>query len=220
MNKLSENYNIIKSLSNDQIHKWSTELIAILKDSMKKDADSVKEYVNQLRVLNPGIDKERLVKKIISRRSLKAGGIGAVCGIGGFIAMPISMPTDLYYTFKIQSLMAMAIAYIYGWNIHDEDSITDILLVMGGSSGINALKSSGIKIGQEFAKKGVDKYITREVMKKINKVLSRKIITKAGGNSFTSLTKMIPLIGAPIGAAINYFGTLGIGKTAKAFYQG
>lgn len=220
MKKLSGKFNVIKSFGEEKIQKWSGELVEMLKKTIIHEADNAEEYVNQLKRLNPGIDNETLVKKIISRRSLKAGGIGALSGVGGIITMPVSMPTDLCQTFRVQALMVLAIAYIYGWNIHNEDSATDILLVMGGSTGINILKNSGIKIGQEFAKKGVKQYITREVMKKINRILSRKIITKAGEKSLTSFTKMIPLVGAPIGGTINYIGTRGIGKTAHAFYKG
>jgi hypothetical protein len=60
--------------------------------------------------------------------------------------MPITMPADIYWTFRIQARMVLALALIFGWNIHDEDTQSDILLVMGGTAGANALKGAGIKI--------------------------------------------------------------------------
>ena len=220
MKKLSGKFAIVRKMTEEQIQKWSQELIQILKQTIEKEAGHVEDYVNQLRKLNPGISNEDLSKKIISRRSLKAGGIGAICNLGGLVTMPFTMPVDLYYCFKIQARMVLAIAHIYGWNIHDEDMATDVLLVMGGNAGINALSKAGIKVGQEFAKKAVKKFITREVMKKVNRVLSRKIITKAGERSLTSFTKLVPIVGAPIGFAFNYLGTRGIGKVAFKFYKG
>lgn len=220
MKKLSGKFEIFRRMKEEKIQKWSQELIEILKQTIEKEALYVEEYVNQLKKLNPGISNDELSKKIISRRSLKAGGIGGICNLGGLITMPITMPVDLYYCFKIQARMVLAIAYIYGWNIHDEDTATDILLVMGGTAGINALSKAGIKVGQEFAKKAVKKFVTREVMKKINRILSRKIITKAGEKSLTSFTKLVPIVGAPIGFAFNYLGTRGIGKVAFKFYKG
>ncbi len=207
-------------MTEEQIQKWSHELIEILKRTIEKEAGCVEDYVNQLRKLNPGISNEDLSKKIISRRSLKAGGIGGICNLGGLVTMPFTMPVDLYYTFKIQARMVLAIAYIYDWNIHDEDMATDILLVMGGNAGINALSKAGIKVGQEFAKKAVKKFITREVMKKVNRIVSRRIITKAGEKSLTSFTKLVPIVGAPIGFGVNYLGTRSIGKVAFKFYKG
>ena len=217
--KFSGKVKKLKNQTEDHLSIWSSELIKLLKNEIEKEASCVKEYVDHLRKLNNGISSEKLAKKIISRRSLKAGGIGAVCGIGGFLTMPITLPSEMYLTFRIQARMVLATAYIYGWNIQDEDTITDILLVIGGNAGINALKNIGIKTGQEFSKKAVQKYITREVMKKINSVISRKIITKAGQKSVISFAKLVPLAGAPIGAAFDYFGTRSVGKVALKFYR-
>jgi len=220
MARLSGKFPVLRNLREEQIQKWSGELIALLQVVIEREAKKVEEYVDHLRSLNEGMEREALVKKIISRRSLKAGGIGAICGLGGFLTMPVTMPSDMYLTFQIQARMVLAIAYIYGWNVHDSDIATDILLVMGGNAGISALKNVGIKVGQEYAKKAVSKHITRELMKKSTRIVRRKIITKAGEKSLVSFTKLMPIVGAPIGGAFDYFGTLSLGKTALKFYGG
>ena len=220
MDKFSGRFRIIRKFTEEQIEKWSGEFLTLLKYTIEQEATHVEEYVRHLQELNEGIDRQSLSKKVISRRSLKSGGIGALCGLGGFITMPITMPSDMYLTFRIQARMVLAIAYIYEWNVHDEDTATDILLVMGGNAGVNALKNVGIKMGQEYTKKAVQQHITREVMKKINKVISRKIITKAGEKSLVSFAKLVPVIGAPIGGAFDFFGTQAVGRTALKFYKG
>lgn len=220
MSKFSDKFSLMRNLSEEQIQKRSAGLIALLKAVIEKEAKHVEGYVDHLRELNDGIGREQLARKIISRRSLKAGGVGTVCSLGGFLTMPITMPSDMYLTFRIQARMVLAIAYIYGWDMHDSDTETDILLVMGGNAGVNALKNAGMKIGQEYTKKAIQKYVTREVMKKINRVISRKIITKAGEKSLASFAKLIPVVGAPIGGGVNFIGTQGVGRTALKFYRG
>lgn len=220
MKNLAKYSNAVKSFSEEQIKRYSDEFIAILNNEIIKESKHIKVYVENLRRLNPGIDSIELAKKIISRRSLKAGGVGAVTNIGGIITLPISMPTDLYLSFRVQIRMVLAIAYIFGWDINDREIATDVLLVLGGNGAMEALSGAGIKIGQEFAKKAVNKYINREVMKKINRVISRKIITKAGEKSLTSFAKLVPVVGAPIGGTINWLGTQAVGKTALQFYKG
>lgn len=131
MRKLSGKFGVIKEMTEEQIQRWSQELILILKQSIETEAIHVEDYVNQLRRLNPDISDEELARKIISRRSLRAGGIGAICDLGGLVTLPITMPADLYYCFKIQARMVLAIAYIYGWNIHDPDMATDIFARYG-----------------------------------------------------------------------------------------
>ena len=61
---------------------------------------------------------------------------------------------------------------------------------------------------------------TSEVMKRLNRVISRKIISKAGEKSLISFTKLVPVIGAPIGGAFDYLGTMAVGRTALKFYKG
>lgn len=220
MNKFSGKIEPIRKLSEEQIQKWSGELLSILKTTIQQESTQVANYVDHLQELNEGIDRQQLAKKIISRRSLKSGGIGAICGLGGALTMLVSMPSDLYLTFRIQARMVLAIAYLYGWDINDEEMQTDALLVMGGNLGSTALKKVGIQIGQEYTKKAVQKHITKEVMKKINKVISRKIITKAGEKSLVSFAKLVPVIGAPIGGTIDYISTQMVGRTALKFYKG
>ncbi len=69
---------ILKSLSTDQIQKWSGEYQVLLKSVIDKEAVTVVAYVEHIRGLNTGIDQRNLAKKIVSRRAMKAGGIGAI----------------------------------------------------------------------------------------------------------------------------------------------
>jgi hypothetical protein len=219
MKKIFNRFRIVRDATSQQIEKWSTDLIVVLRETAHEEAKLVDEYVAQVRRLNPDKTPLELAKRIMWRRSLKAGGLGGVCGVGGFITLPVTMPTNLYYTFRIQARLTLATAHIYGWNITEDDAITDMLLVMGGSTSIEAAKSVGVSLGTEFAKKAVQKYVTRDVMKKINSVISRKIITKAGEKSLLSFVELVPLVGAPIGAGFDFFGTLAVGHAAIKFYS-
>jgi len=51
--------------------------------------------------------------------------------------MPITMPADMYYSFKIQARLVLSIAYIYGLDLTTEETATDILLVMGGNIAVS-----------------------------------------------------------------------------------
>ena len=57
-------------------------------------------------------------------------------------------------------------------------------------------------------------------MKKIWKVIPQKIITKAGQKSLTSFTKMIPLVGAPVGFAFDWAAARTVGRYAIKYYSG
>jgi len=210
---------VLRNLDEAQIEKWSSELMKLIRESIAAETLQITDYVKKLRELNPNISNIDLANKIVSRKSLSASGIGAITGVGGIFTLPISMPTDIYFTFKIQVRMVLSIADVFGWSTND-DTITDVLMIIGGKSAITVAKDLGVAVGNSLTAKFVSENITREVMKKINNIVSRKIITKAGEKSLTSFTKLIPLVGAPIGASFDGIGTYLIGKTAIKFYRG
>ena len=154
------------------------------------------------------------------RKSIKSGLIGGFTGLGGLITLPVSIPADLVCSWRIQASMAFSIAYIYGHTKDTKDLKTDLYIILAGDSAKEALKRFGIEISKNITKKAVDKYITRDVMVKIWKVVGQKIITKAGEKSMTSFMKMVPLVGAQVGFAFDWTATQAVGKLAIKYYRG
>ncbi|WP_153304374.1 EcsC family protein [Desulfosudis oleivorans] len=204
------NENEKKSNALDKLIGWAIE-------AGQQDID---QYVEKLRSQNPGISREALAKKIVRRKSVKSGLVGAGTGLGGILSLPVAIPFDLAASWKIQICMALAVARVYGHNTKTVDVKTDIYLILAGDAVKEVFKKIGVEAAKDVTKKAVEKYITKDVMKKIWKVVSRKIITKAGEKSTTSFTKMVPLVGAPVGYAFDWFATKAVGKTAIHYYSG
>jgi len=207
----------IKEEDKGTLVKWIDGYIEKVAISHQPD---ITNYVGKLREQNPGISNNKLAKKIIDRKSFKNGLVGAATGVGGLITLPISVPTDLIVTWKMQIYLALTIAHIYGHTSETTDLKTDVYLILAGNSSKEVLKRLGIEIGKAVTQKAIQKNITREVMKKIWKYIPQKIITKGGQKSLTSFTKMVPLIGAPIGFSFDYFATKALGKMAIKYYSG
>ena len=151
---------------------------------------------------------------------MKNGLVGAVTGLGGMITLPVTIPTDLICSWRIQASMAFSIAYAYGHTKDTTDLRTDLYLILAGDSSKEVLKRLGIETTKGVTKKLVDKYITREVMVKIWKYIPQKIITKAGEKSAASFMKMVPLVGAPVGFVFDWGATQAVGRVAMSYYRG
>lgn len=192
----------------------------ILDFVISTDHVKIEDYVDKLVEQNKGISCDELAKKILHRKSIKNGLIGAISGLGGLITLPVSIPTDLICSWRIQASMAFSIAYVYGHTKDTTDLKTDLYLILAGNSAKEALKRIGIETSKAITKKAVEKYITRDIMVKIWKVVGQKIITKAGEKSLTSFMKMVPLVGAPVGFAFDWTATQTVGKFAIAYYRG
>ncbi len=184
------------------------------------DQVKIKTYVDKLAEQNNGINCDELAKKILHRKSMKNGLVGAFTGLGGLITLPVTIPTDLICSWRIQASMAFSIAYVYGHTEDTTDLKTDLYLIIAGDSAKEAIKRIGIEVSKSITKKAVEKYITRDVMVKIWKVIGQKIITKAGEKSLTSFTKMIPLVGAPVGFAFDWTSTQAVGRFSIKYYKG
>ena len=195
-------------------------LSQVLDFVISTDHVKIESYVAKLAMQNPGISQDALAKKILNRKSFKNGLVGAATGIGGLITLPVSIPTDLICSWRIQASMAFSIAYVYGHTKDTTDLKTDLYLILAGDSAKEALKRLGIEASKAVTKKAVEKYITREVMKKIWKVVGQKVITKAGQKSLTSFMKMVPIVGAPVGFTFDWVSTQAVGKFAIKYYQG
>ena len=195
-------------------------LEAVMDYVISTDSTAIEDYVNKLYKQNPGIHRDELAKKVLHRKSIKNGLIGAITGVGGLITLPVSIPTDLVCSWRIQASMAFSIAYIYGNTKDNTDLKTDLYLILAGDSGKEVLKRFGIEISKNITKKAINKYITRDIMVKIWKIVGQKIITKAGEKSMTSLMKMVPLVGAPVGFVIDWTATQSVGRIAIKYYKG
>lgn len=184
------------------------------------DHVTIESYVEKLLELNKGISCDELAKKILQRKSVKNGFIGAATGLGGLITLPVTIPTDLICSWRIQASMAFSIAYVYGHTKETTDLKTDLYLILAGDSAKAALKRIGIEASKAITKKAVEKYITKDIMLKIWSVVGQKVITKAGEKSLTSFMKMVPLVGAPVGFAFDWLATQTVGKFAIKYYRG
>lgn len=206
--------------SDQKLKELQRSLDNLIEYVIQTDPVQVKAYVDKLREQNPDITDDALARKIINRKSIKNGLIGAITGLGGLITLPIAIPANLATTWRVQATMACAIAYVYGHNFATTDLKTDIYIIMAGDSAKEAFKRVGIEISKAATKKTIEKYVTREMMTKIWAIIGRKIVTKAGEKSLTSLVKMVPLVGAPVGFAFDWTSTRIVGETAIKYYSG
>ena len=193
-------------------------LARVIDFALATDRSKVHQYVETIRGIYPHLDAHRLARAIINRKSIKCGLIGAVTGVGGMLTLPIAIPADLIATWRVQAAMVVAIAMVFGHQLTDEELRTDIFLIIAGNSAKEALKKFGIEVGKDFTKKFIQKHVTREVMKRIWRVVGIKILTKSGEKSLTSLTKLVPLVGAPIGFGFDYIAARAVGKLAIHYY--
>ena len=163
-------------------------------------------------------DLEKTIKRL-THESIEAAGLaGFVTGLGGFIAMPITIPANLAGALVINARLAAAIAYLRGYDVTDPHVRTVATLVAVGSSAQEVVRELGVKLGAHLAMTAIKKLpitVIRQVNKKAGVMLITKYGTKRG---LVTLAKGVPVAGGLIGGAVDATMTGLIGRTAAALF--
>jgi len=158
--------------------------------------------------------------KLIRWQNAKAGMSGFLTGIGGLLAMPLTIPANIGSVLYIQIRMIAAIAHMAGYDLRDDRVKSLVFLCIGGNAGKDILKNIGIAWGEKVVAQALTK-ISQETIVKINKAVGFKLLTKFGGKGFINLSKAIPMVGGVVGATFDVVATNAIGNFARnTFIQG
>ncbi|MEV7648798.1 EcsC family protein [Arthrobacter sp. NPDC089319] len=163
-------------------------------------------------------DIEKTIKRLIVESVEAAGVNGFVTGLGGFIAMPVTVPANMAGALVINARLAAAIAYLRGYDPKDPHVRTVATLIAVGSNGQQIAKVVGIKVGEKVAMEAIKKLpivLIREINKKAGFMLLAKYGTK---RSVVTLAKGVPLVGGVIGGAVDATMTSVIGRTARGMF--
>lgn len=163
-------------------------------------------------------DVDKTIKRLV-RESVEAAGVnGFVTGLGGFIAMPVTIPANMAGALVVNARLAAAIAYLKGYDPKDPHVLTVATLVAVGSNAQQIGKAVGIKLGEKVAMQAIKK-IPLAVIRQINKKAGFMLLAKYGTKrSVLTLTKGVPLIGGAVGGAVDATMTGLVGRTAVAMF--
>ncbi|WGL59908.1 EcsC family protein [Pigmentibacter sp. JX0631] len=157
---------------------------------------------------------EEKIDSLIRWQNTKAATLGFITGLGGIIAIPVTLPSNIAGVSFVQIRMIAAIAIMNGYDVHDDRVKTMVFACLCGSAGAEILKKVGINIGSKVLH-NVIQNISKETIMQLNKAIGFRLLAKSGGKSPIVLGKAVPLLGGVIGAAFDGITTNAIGNVAK-----
>jgi len=179
-------------------------------------ARNIYDYTNDYK--SGSKDNEAAIRSVINWAMIKTGSAGFVTGLGGLITLPVAVPADVASSLYVNMRMVAAIALLRGYDLKSDQVRTMVYVTLTGETVKDVLKSVGIKLGESLTNKAIQKYLTRDVIKSINKAVGSRFLTKAGEKGVINATKMVPLIGGFVSAGFDAVGTKTIAKAAKASF--
>ncbi len=171
--------------------------------------------VERARKRNPGLSQDQLARLVVKRGTRRVGAASFATGFGGAPTLALNISSVL----TLQASLVLAVAAVYD-ELDSPDLRQDLVLILAGNSAVSALRTFGVAAANDMGKKWVQKIVTRETMKRVNKVVSRKILTKAGEKSLTSFVKLVPIAGAAVGYTVDRSFARALGESAIRYYGG
>jgi hypothetical protein len=145
---------------------------------------------------------EQAIRHLIRTHVRLAAGSGFVTGLGGFLAMPVTVPAGVSGLYVLATRMSAGIAHLRGYDVKSEEVRSVILLSLLGSAGSEAMKKAGITIGQKALLAGIKK-VPGHLLVRINRAVGFRLVTKFGQKGVINLHKAVPFVGGPVGAAFD-----------------
>ncbi len=160
-------------------------------------------------------DAEKAIPKYINTHTRLVAATGFATGLGGFIVLPVTVPTDMAVLYAMSARCAAGVAHLRGYDVTSDEVRSVVLLSLLGSAGAGLAAEAGVQIGNKAAlaalKKLPGKYLTQ-----INQKVGFRLVAKFGEKGVINLGKLVPAVGAPIGAASNVATMRTVGRYAKS----
>ena len=163
-------------------------------------------------------DHDQRVDALINWETTKNFTSGFITGLGGVISLPLSIPSALGASWLLQARMAGAIARIYGHDLEVDRVRTMILLSLAGDVAKEAMKGTGIPLGNKLTERAIHQVPGRALVE-INKRIGVRLLTKAGERTFVNLSKAVPIVGGVVGGSFDAIVCRAVGRTAKTLFR-
>ena len=149
-----------------------------------------------------GGDREEAVRRLVAAHVRLAAASGFVTGLGGIATLPVSVPASMAGLYIVATRMTAGIAHLRGYDVDTDEVRSAILVALLGSAGAGALRETGVEIGQRSTTAALE-LLPARALTEVNKRVGYRLVAKAGEKGVVNLTKLVPLVGGPIGAAVD-----------------
>lgn len=158
------------------------------------------------------------INSLIRWQNAKSATSGFVTNLGGLITLPVAIPANFASVMFIQIRMIAAIAKMCGYDLRDDRVKTLVYVSLCGTAVKDLMKDVGVQLGTKLTASMIQKYVTAEMLKEINKAVGFRLLTKAGQTGVINLGKAVPFVGGVIAGAFDGFTTNVIGNTARDMF--
>jgi hypothetical protein len=159
-------------------------------------------------------DPEAAIRRLVRTHQRVVGTTGFAAGFGGFLTMPVTIPTDMGILYAYQTRMAAAIAHLRGYDLTSDEVQSVVLVSLLGAGGAGLLSKFGVELANKSAAQAL-KRVPGRIFIEINKKVGYRLITKGGTKGLVNMSKVVPVAGGIAGAGLNVASTSTVATYAR-----
>lgn len=146
-----------------------------------------------------GGDVDVAVRDLIASHVRRAAGSGLVTSLGGIATLPVTAPAGVTGLYLVCTRMSAAIAYVRGHDLDSPVVRTALMLCLLGPDGADICERTGIDLTTVSLLPGLRR-LPPEVHAQLDRRIGYRLASRFSRRGALNITKLIPLVSAPIGA--------------------
>ncbi len=151
----------------------------------------------------PGEDEFALGQRLVRSAANRAGLWGAATGTLALVALPVGLPAGVAVSLALEAELILSLLEIYGLSVEGEPGRLRLYALWAGAGFADAAKSAGLRLGARALGRVLTESLPARLIARINPVLLRAILRRLGLGWLPRALKLWPVLGAPIGFALD-----------------
>lgn len=190
-----------RSSSNGMVAKVVQGLLEVGIDGRGK-FDSATRVADAALAKNAG-NTDKAVDDIVNGHLRLAGASGFLTNLGGFAAMAVSLPANVFGFYVLATRMAAAIAHLRGHDLTRPEVRSAVLLSLVGADAQDLLAKAGMTAPTGRLAGLASQQLPAPALMVVNKAVGFRILSHAGKGAFARFGKAVPLVGGAVGAGMD-----------------
>jgi hypothetical protein len=182
----------------------------------EKARERARFRIAALRLEHPGQDEVALGRRLVASMALRAGLLGAATGTLSLIALPVGLPAGVAISLLLEAELIFALLELYGVDTEGEQGQLKLYALWAGAGFADAAKSVGLRAGATAVGRILRGSLPGRIIRRLNPVLWKAILRRLGLEWLPRAAKFWPVLGAPIGFALDRAALRALGDATLA----
>ena len=175
---------------------WVSPLLEAARGRARRRAD-------EFRARYPGEDPRALGERLVRSQANRAGLAGGVTGTLALVALPLGLPAGVAVSLFFEAELLLALLAVYDLETGGDKGTLRLYALWAGAGFADAAKAAGLRAGASAVGRAIAGSLPARIIARLNPVLLRAILRRLGLGWLPRALKMWPVLGAPIGFAMD-----------------